>query len=389
MIYLVNKSIKNCLISDQKISMMLSGGVDSNIIFQVMKNNYKLPFTACSVLDANSNYDESKNVNLAIKEFKGDHLVVDNSEIVKKNFLDEVKKRINFYSAPILTISSYVSSFLQEEISNNGLKVNISGVGADELFGGYNRYFKTHQWWDKINVIPKSARKLMSRGLLSISPGVWDRTGIVLKGVSGNNISKLAGVLSVPDDASLYRHFTSHWDDPAAVVIDGQELRTEVSHPSIALNSRVEQMMGLDTLTYLPDDILTKVDRAAMGVSLETRIPLLDYRVVEFAWKLPLSMKIRNGQGKWILRELLYQYVPKELIERQKMGFGVPIDSWLRGPLRGWAESLLDESRLRQEGYFYPQLIRKKWEEHISGRRNWQYHLWDVLMFQAWLEEQS
>jgi asparagine synthase (glutamine-hydrolysing) len=382
---LLSRSVREQMVADVPLGAFLSGGVDSSTVVALMQKQSSVPIKTFSIGFNESSYDEAIYAKKIAK-----HLGTEHTElyVTAQQAISVIDRLPQLYDEPF-SDSSQIPTFLVSNMTRKNVKVSLSGDGGDELFGGYNRYFKTHQWWNKINVVPISVRKLMSRGLLSISPGVWDRTGIVLKGVSGNNISKLAGVLSVPDDASLYRHFTSHWDDPAAVVIDGQELRTEVSHPSIALNSRVEQMMGLDTLTYLPDDILTKVDRAAMGVSLETRIPLLDYRVVEFAWKLPLSMKIRHGQGKWILRELLYQYVPKELIERPKMGFGVPIDSWLRGPLRDWAESLLDESRLRKEGYFYPEPIRKKWEEHISGKRNWQYLLWDVLMFQAWLEEQS
>jgi asparagine synthase (glutamine-hydrolysing) len=189
---------------------------------------------------------------------------------------------------------------------------------------------------------------------------------------------------------NFYSQFLSHWPHPEKVVLGAAEhdsyfTRQKEDHRS---SSFYEAMMVADSETYLPGDVLVKVDRAAMSVSLETRVPFLDHRVVEFAWRLPLHMKVRNGQGKWILRQVLYKYVPKGLIDRPKMGFGVPIDSWLRGPLNDWAENLLDEDRLKQEGFFNPAPIRRKWAEHLSGQRNWQYHLWDVLMFQAWLEAQ-
>jgi len=204
----------------------------------------------------------------------------------------------------------------------------------------------------------------------------------------GEKARKLADVLTLSDGHAFYRQLTSHWTDPASIVIGATEPQTlltdAVAWPKT--DSLEHAMMAMDAQTYMADDILTKVDRAAMAASLETRVPMLDHRVVELAWRMPLDYKIRDGQGKWLLRQVLYRHVPKDLIDRPKMGFGIPLDSWLRGPLRDWAEAFLDENRLRSEGFFHPGPIRKMWAEHLSGKKNWQYHLWSVLMFQAWLE---
>tara|TARA_B110000008_G_C16698289_1_gene455631 strand:- start:84 stop:695 length:612 start_codon:yes stop_codon:yes gene_type:complete len=200
---------------------------------------------------------------------------------------------------------------------------------------------------------------------------------------------KLASVIASESPDAMYRDLVSHWSKPDSIVLGSKEPKTLLDNSSLLpdLFDVEQRMMFLDTITYLSDDILTKVDRAAMSVSLETRVPMLDHRVVEFAWRLPLNMKIKNGQGKWILRQLLHKHVPKNLVERPKMGFGVPMDIWLRGPLRDWAENLLETSRLEQEGFFNTEAVRTKWNEHILGKRDWQHHLWDVLMFQAWLEK--
>ena len=207
----------------------------------------------------------------------------------------------------------------------------------------------------------------------------------------GDKLHKLAEILAVDSPETMYLGLASHWKDPGSVVLRGSEPPTALTARNrwARLDDFTLRMMYLDTVTYLPDDILVKVDRASMAVSLEVRVPLLDPRVVEFAWQVPLAMKVRDGTGKWLLRQVLYRYVPAALIERPKMGFGGPLDSWLRGPLRDWGEELLAERRLREEGHFEPAPIREKWQEHQAGTRNWQYYLWDVLMFQAWLEHQQ
>jgi asparagine synthase (glutamine-hydrolysing) len=209
----------------------------------------------------------------------------------------------------------------------------------------------------------------------------------VRQAVSGHRLHRFAQILAAPERETLYDEMIAHWRRQDGVVIGSQEPATVLTDRSqrARLTDLTDHMMFLDLISYLPDDILTKVDRASMAVSLEARVPLLDHRVVEFAWQLPTTMKLRNNQGKWPLRQILHRYVPRTLIERPKMGFGVPIDVWLRGSLREWAEELLDERRLRHEGMFEPTLIRQRWSEHLSGTRNWQYLLWDVLQFQAWL----
>jgi asparagine synthase (glutamine-hydrolysing) len=206
-----------------------------------------------------------------------------------------------------------------------------------------------------------------------------------------NKVQKLADVLTASGLGEMHFLLASRWKDPASVVIGGTEAPSPVVEQRLRsqLTDPIEQMMYADATTSLPDDMLVKVDRATMAVSLEARVPFLDHRVIELAWRLPLAMKVREGQGKWLLRQVLYRYVPPELVERPKMGFDLPIDTWLRGPLRSWAEGLLDPARLRREGFFRAEPIRRVWNEHRSGRRDWQYHLWNVLMFQAWWEAEQ
>jgi asparagine synthase (glutamine-hydrolysing) len=281
------------------------------------------------------------------------------------------------------------------QLAKQHVTVSLSGDAGDELFCGYNRYQFTESLWRKLTMVPRPLRALAAKGITALSPNKWDSLASIIPGVNryaalGDKLHKVAGVLVSATADELYLGMVSHLSDPASWVIGGQEPPTRLTglHPDLGGLSAVERMMALDTISYLPDDILVKVDRAGMGVSLEGRMPFLDHRIVEFAWSLPLKYKLRDGQTKWPLRQVLYRHVPRELIDRPKMGFGVPLHDWLRGPLREWAESLLNEDCLQQEGYFYPAPIRKMWAEHLSGQRNWMAQLWNVLMFQAWLREQ-
>jgi asparagine synthase (glutamine-hydrolysing) len=235
----------------------------------------------------------------------------------------------------------------------------------------------------------------MAQGLRTVSPASWDRCAALVSSLlpsryrlrmAGDKVHKIAGVLEANDGDELYARLVSQWWDEPIVLETGTGAALPTPGEQPAAFELTQRMMLMDTATYLPDDILVKVDRAAMAVSLETRVPLLDHRVFEFAWRLPFRMKVRNGQGKWLLRQLLHRHVPPRMVERPKMGFAVPLDAWLRGPLREWAEHLLGETRLRGEGFLDAAIIRRRWHEHLGGRRNWQYQLWNVLMFEAWLE---
>jgi asparagine synthase (glutamine-hydrolysing) len=291
--------------------------------------------------------------------------------------------------------SSQIPTSLISQLTRKHVTVSLSGDGGDELFGGYNRYIWTRTIWNTIKWFPSPMRNLVSRILGSFSEKSWDALyGLADFAVpkshkisqAGIKMHKLAEVIMAPNPDLIYRSLISHWKSPCEVVSQSQEPNTILTGEigGVCIKDIEQRMMLLDGLTYLPDDILVKMDRTAMGESLETRVPLLDHRVVEFAWRLPLKMKIRDGTGKWLLRKLLAKHVPQELFERPKMGFAIPLDGWLRGPLRDWAEDLLSEKRLNEEGIFDTRIIRSTWAGHLEGKPGVAYQLWDILVYQSW-----
>jgi asparagine synthase (glutamine-hydrolysing) len=384
---LLRDAVGQQMMADVPLGAFLSGGIDSSTVVALMQAQSSKPVRTFSIGFHEAGYNEAEHAKAVAK-----HLGTDHTElyVTAQQALDVIPKLPSLYSEPFAD-SSQIPTFLVSQLARQHVTVSLSGDAGDELFCGYSRYQMTAGLWGKLSRIPRPMRQLAAGLITAVPPAAWDKLGAVLPmSRVGDKLHKGAAVLGSRSVADLYRGMVSHWDDPANVVLGSTEPASVLTGaaPDLQGLNAVERMMALDMLSYLPDDILAKVDRAAMGVSLETRVPFLDHRVVEFAWSLPLHYKLRQGVTKWPLRQVLYRYVPRELIERPKMGFGVPIDQWLRGPLRDWAESLLSEHRLRSEGFFNPVPIRQKWNEHLSGIRNWQYHLWDVLMFQAWLGEQ-
>ncbi|SAI27032.1 asparagine synthase [Bordetella ansorpii] len=369
----LGQAVRGQMLSDVSLGAFLSGGIDSSTIVALMQAGSTQPVRTFSIGFHDKAYDEAEHAKAVAA-----HLGTQHTElyVTPDDALAVVPRLPEMYDEPFAD-SSQLPTFLVTQMARRHVTVALSGDGGDELFGGYSRYFRVRDMYSKFQRIPRPLRHAAG-GLLRAS------TALPGRGAWRGKVGKVGELLSVDYQAEFYRQFVSYWPDPGSVVKGGAEIPSLFQQPMEG--SIFEAMMKLDTQTYLPDDILVKVDRAAMAVSLETRVPILDHRVYEFAWRLPFQYKVRGATGKWALRQLLYRHVPQSLVDRPKRGFAVPLAAWLRGPLRDWAEALLDPVRLGQDGWFEPEPILRRWREHKSGHRNWSSHLWGVLMMQAWLD---
>ena len=390
---LLRQSVSKQMVADVPLGAFLSGGVDSSTIVALMQTQSDRAIKTFTIGSRSEGYNEAEQAKAVAR-----HLGTDHTElyVTPEEAMAVIPRLPKLYDEPFAD-SSQIPTFLVANLAHRHVTVALSGDGGDELFGGYNRHYWAPRFQRGFGSVPRPLRSALAMGLTTLKPHAWDAVFCSLEKLlpdawryvnPGDKLHKLAEVLPVRSAEEMYHGLVSFWKRPEKVVAlqnDYPLMLFDVgAQPD--LKDFSHRMMYLDLVSYLPDDILVKVDRAAMGVSLETRVPMLDHRVVEFAWQLPLSMKIREGQGKWLLRQVLYKYVPRKLVERPKMGFGVPLDAWLRGPLKEWAEALLSKDRLKREGFLNSGPVREKWHEHLTGRRNWAYHLWGVLMFQSWLE---
>jgi len=383
---LLTDAVTRRMVADVPLGVFLSGGIDSSTVTALMQANSAKPVKSFSIGFHEAAYNEAAQAKAVAA-----HLGTDHTElyVTAHEAQAVVPKLPEIYDEPFAD-ASQIPTFLVSEMTRRHVTVALSGDGGDELFAGYNRYGQGLRVARALRLLPRPVAMCFSQMIGAVPPVMWDRLfGVLPEGMrprlASEKLQKLAGVLG-EDTSGYYRSLIASWADAWSLVKGAPQPEHEAFSDTVRarLGDELSWMQYADSISYLPDDILTKVDRASMAVSLEARVPLLDHRVVDLAWRLPARLKMRGGQGKWLLRQVLHKYVPKELVERPKMGFGVPVDAWLRGPLKGWAADLLDPAAMSQAGLLDPGPIQEKWAEHQSGRRNWQHFLWNVLMFEAW-----
>jgi len=387
---LLKDAVKMRMESDVPLGVFLSGGIDSSLVSALMQEQSSLPVRTFTIGFHEKAYNEAVKAKAIAKYLGTEHMDL---YVRPQDSLAVIPHLPDIYDEPFAD-PSQIPTYLVSKLTREHVTVALSGDGGDEVFGGYNRYFWGNNIWNKIKWAPQGMRRLGAQTLTALSAETWDAIGNFLPNrfrlkTLGHKMHKLAGVLNAQDAYDIYFKLASFWDG-AAVVFPKDNARgvdpISGKRGVFDIKDFCEWMMFKDLVTYLPDDILVKVDRASMAVSLETRAVYLDHRVIEMAFTLPPTFKVKGYQGKNILRNILNSRVPKALFEGPKMGFAIPLDVWLKGSLRDWAEHLLDEKKIAQEGFFDPQEIRKKWDEYLGGKRNWQYYLWIILMFQAWKE---
>lgn len=385
---LLQDAVSRRMIADVPLGAFLSGGIDSSTVVALMQNAGAGKVKTFSIGFDIPGFDEAPYAAAVARHLQTEHTEL---TVTSQQALDVIPKLPQWYDEPFAD-SSQIPTYLVSAMTRRHVTVALSGDGGDELFAGYNRYQMTQRFWRALSLMPRSMRKGAAAALTAVRPDCWNSLLSVLPSrlrlpQIGDKLHKAAAVLELDSADALYHRLVSHWD-PSAIMPQASEPRSILHDEAVAKEfpDLLERMQFLDLVTYLPDDILTKVDRASMAVALEARVPLLDHRVVEFSWRLPRAAKVRHNTSKWILRQILYRHVPPALVERPKMGFGIPLGEWLRGPLRDWAEALLNERRLREAGLLDYAMVSRYWQEHLDGRRNWQYLLWDVLMLESWRE---
>ncbi len=376
--------------ADVPVGSFLSGGIDSSLLVSLMQKVSKTPVPTFSIGFAEAGYNEATDAARIAK-----HLGTDHHElyVTAEQAQAVISQLPTIYDEPFAD-ASQIPTFLVSQLAKKTVGVAMSGDGGDENFAGYNRHLWAPRVWATLGKLPAPLRTATARGLFALpAPQIdaaYQRAERFIPAraqirLPADKIHKLAGLLAATTTDALYARLTSQWQDPAAVVIGATGTPHAFTHEP-ATENLTERIMYRDLTFYVLDDGAVKVERASAANGLKVRTPLLDHELIEFAWRLPMHLKIRNGQGKWILRQLLSRQVPTELFERPKSGFGVPIGDWLRGPLRPWADELLNPDRLHSEGFFHPAPITRTWHEHLSGTRNAQHQLWNILMFQAWLD---